>query len=451
MVEPDTRRAGGQRHLASADHAAHRGGEHQPAGRRGAGRQERVPGTRKRVAAIGTGNRQSHRHHQERRADPPQSKLPRSATQSSNSEPSSDSTARRRSASRSTPSPTPTSWQRPSASTQRSRRSNSAIPECTSPSFSISKASFEKRSRRSSTPPSTARCWPSVIILLFLHSWRSTLIVAVSLPVSVLGTLFAAYVLGYSLNIMTLGGLALAVGLIVDDAIVVIENIYRHMARGQTPMEAAETATAEIFSAVLASSITVITVFVPLVLIPGLQGLHLHAVRRDGHGRRRALARRRGDPGPDALVGDPAQAHRAQAKRLGERTGLIVAPTRVFRELSTRSTSASPVGTRACWHRRSTGPKRRLCRGRHRFCGHARRREVRRGENRAVSPLELELRSFQPADADRHRRFGHERNGRSTSKTACARIRAWPTSDRSWGRANSVSAERRSRTSPACR
>jgi HAE1 family hydrophobic/amphiphilic exporter-1 len=67
--------------------------------------------------------------------------------------------------------------------------------------------------------------------------------------------------------------LALAVGLIVDDAIVVIENIYRHMARGQTPLEASETATAEIFSAVLASSITVITVFVPLVLIPGLQGL----------------------------------------------------------------------------------------------------------------------------------------------------------------------------------
>ena len=112
-----------------------------------------------------------------------------------------------------------------------------------------------------------------LIIFLFLHSWRSTLIVAVSLPVSVLGTLFAAYVFGYSLNIMTLGGLALAVGLIVDDAIVVIENIYRHMARGQSPLEAAETATAEIFSAVLASSVTVITVFVPLVLIPGLQGL----------------------------------------------------------------------------------------------------------------------------------------------------------------------------------
>ncbi len=112
-----------------------------------------------------------------------------------------------------------------------------------------------------------------LIILLFLHSWRTTLIVAISLPISVLGTLFAAYIFGYSLNIMTLGGLALAVGLIVDDAIVVIENIYRHMSLGKSPRDAAESATAEIFSAVLASSITVITVFVPLVLIPGLQGL----------------------------------------------------------------------------------------------------------------------------------------------------------------------------------
>ncbi|MDQ2866261.1 MAG: efflux RND transporter permease subunit [Candidatus Eremiobacteraeota bacterium] len=112
-----------------------------------------------------------------------------------------------------------------------------------------------------------------VIILLFLHSWRTTLIVAISLPISVMGTLFVAYIAGYSLNIMTLGGLALAVGLIVDDAIVVIENIYRHMAAGKSPREAAETATAEIFSAILASSITVITVFVPLVLVPGLQGL----------------------------------------------------------------------------------------------------------------------------------------------------------------------------------
>ncbi|GAC1499594.1 MAG: efflux RND transporter permease subunit [Vulcanimicrobiaceae bacterium] len=112
-----------------------------------------------------------------------------------------------------------------------------------------------------------------LIILLFLHSWRSTLIVAVSLPVSVCGTLFAAYITHQTLNTMTLGGLALAIGLIVDDAVVVIENIFRHLDAGETPLDAARSATAQIFSAVLSSTITVVTVFVPLLLIPGLQGL----------------------------------------------------------------------------------------------------------------------------------------------------------------------------------
>ena len=112
-----------------------------------------------------------------------------------------------------------------------------------------------------------------LIILLFLHSWRSTLIVAVSLPVSVCGTLFATYITHQTLNTMTLGGLALAIGLIVDDAVVVIENIFRHLDEGESPLDAARNATAQIFSAVLSSTITVVTVFVPLLLIPGLQGL----------------------------------------------------------------------------------------------------------------------------------------------------------------------------------
>jgi len=112
-----------------------------------------------------------------------------------------------------------------------------------------------------------------LIILLFLHSWRSTLIVSVSLPVSVLGTLFAAYITHQTLNTMTLGGLALAIGLIVDDAVVVIENIFRHLDEGEAPLDAARNATSQIFSAVFSSTITVVTVFVPLLLIPGLQGL----------------------------------------------------------------------------------------------------------------------------------------------------------------------------------
>jgi HAE1 family hydrophobic/amphiphilic exporter-1 len=112
-----------------------------------------------------------------------------------------------------------------------------------------------------------------LIILLFLHSWRSTVIVAISLPVSVLGTMFAAYITHQTLNTMTLGGMALSVGLIVDDAVVVIENIFRHLDEGDSPLDAARNATTQIFSAVFSSSVTVITVFVPLLLIPGLQGL----------------------------------------------------------------------------------------------------------------------------------------------------------------------------------
>ena len=112
-----------------------------------------------------------------------------------------------------------------------------------------------------------------LVILVFLHSWRSTVIVAVSLPVSILGTLFVSYAAGESLNVMTLGGIALGVGLIVDDAVVVIENISRFLRAGNAPAAAAEKATTQILTAVVASSITVITVFFPLMLVPGLQGL----------------------------------------------------------------------------------------------------------------------------------------------------------------------------------
>jgi HAE1 family hydrophobic/amphiphilic exporter-1 len=112
-----------------------------------------------------------------------------------------------------------------------------------------------------------------LIILVFLHSWRATLIVSISLPVSVLGTLFVMYATHQSLNTMTLGGLALAVGLIVDDAVVVIENIFRHLDEGENALDASRNGTAQILSAVLSSTVTVITVFVPLLLIPGLQGL----------------------------------------------------------------------------------------------------------------------------------------------------------------------------------
>jgi HAE1 family hydrophobic/amphiphilic exporter-1 len=112
-----------------------------------------------------------------------------------------------------------------------------------------------------------------LIILIFLHSWRATVIAALSLPISILGTLFVMYATHQTVNVMTLGGLTLAVGLIVDDAVVVIENISRFLKTGMSQVDAAEGATTQILGAVIASTVTVVVVFFPLMMVPGIQGL----------------------------------------------------------------------------------------------------------------------------------------------------------------------------------
>ena len=112
-----------------------------------------------------------------------------------------------------------------------------------------------------------------LILLFFLRNVRSTLVVALSIPISIISTFALLYVCGFTLNTMSLGGLALATGLIADDAVVVLENIYRHYDRDKMrPAEAAIAGANEIFSAVIASTITIIVVFLPLLLIKGQAG-----------------------------------------------------------------------------------------------------------------------------------------------------------------------------------
>lgn len=112
-----------------------------------------------------------------------------------------------------------------------------------------------------------------LILLFFLRNVRSTLVVALSIPISVVSTFALLYMGGFSINTMSLGGLALAVGLIVDDAVVVLENIFRHIERDKkSATEAAISGTNEIMSAVVASTFTVIVVFLPLFLIKGQTG-----------------------------------------------------------------------------------------------------------------------------------------------------------------------------------
>ena len=113
----------------------------------------------------------------------------------------------------------------------------------------------------------------ALILLFFLRNVRSTLVVTLSIPISIISTFALIYVAGFSLNTMSLGGLALATGLIVDDAVVVLENIFRHVERDKlNAHDAAISGTTEIISAVMASTWTVMIVFLPLFLIKGQTG-----------------------------------------------------------------------------------------------------------------------------------------------------------------------------------
>jgi CzcA family heavy metal efflux pump len=110
------------------------------------------------------------------------------------------------------------------------------------------------------------------ILLLFLKSLRATLIAALSIPLSLIITFVFLYLTGDTLNLMSLGGLAVAIGLIIDDTVVVIENIARHLAEGQTGDAAVDRASREISGAVVGSTLTTILVFVPLAFVSGVVG-----------------------------------------------------------------------------------------------------------------------------------------------------------------------------------
>ncbi|MFZ0959377.1 MAG: efflux RND transporter permease subunit [Terriglobia bacterium] len=111
-----------------------------------------------------------------------------------------------------------------------------------------------------------------VVLFLFLREVRSTLIAAVSLPIAVIGTFFFMRVFNGTLNLMSLGGLAIAIGLVIDDAVVIVENIYRHLGLGDSPLRAAEQGTRELLGPVVGSTITTVVVFAPLSLLTGVVG-----------------------------------------------------------------------------------------------------------------------------------------------------------------------------------
>ena len=111
-----------------------------------------------------------------------------------------------------------------------------------------------------------------LVVFIFLRNWRATWISAVALPLSIIPTFAVMYVFGFSLNLITLLALAAVVGILVDDAIVEVENIVRHLRMGKTPIQAARDAADEIGVAVIATSFTLAAVFVPVAFMPGIPG-----------------------------------------------------------------------------------------------------------------------------------------------------------------------------------
>ncbi|WP_339700305.1 efflux RND transporter permease subunit [uncultured Roseivirga sp.] len=111
-----------------------------------------------------------------------------------------------------------------------------------------------------------------VIIFLFLRDWRTTIIPVMTIPISLIGAFFVMYIFGFSINVLTLLGIVLAIGLVVDDTIVVLENIYSKIEGGMEPEEAGIKGTNEIFFAVISTTVALVAVFMPVIFLQGLTG-----------------------------------------------------------------------------------------------------------------------------------------------------------------------------------
>lgn len=112
----------------------------------------------------------------------------------------------------------------------------------------------------------------AIIIFIFLRDWRSTIIPLVAIPVSIISAFFIMYLADFSINVLTLLGLVLAIGLVVDDAIVVLENIYSKIEKGMSPIEAARKGSDEIYFAVISTTVTLAAVFLPILFLGGITG-----------------------------------------------------------------------------------------------------------------------------------------------------------------------------------
>jgi HAE1 family hydrophobic/amphiphilic exporter-1 len=131
---------------------------------------------------------------------------------------------------------------------------------------------IERMSSKASTNILQGGILAMLLIFLFLRNLKPTLAIGITIPLSIVVTFIAFYMMGYTLNLITLGGLALGVGMLVDNAVVVIENIYRHLQEGMSPVEAARKGTVEVGLAIAGSTLTTVAVFFPMMFATGIAG-----------------------------------------------------------------------------------------------------------------------------------------------------------------------------------
>ena len=183
------------------------------------------------------------------------------------------STASRRWRSRSTSCPAPTRWRPPRASTPRCGSSRGASPTgWTTRSSTTPRRSSRSRSTRSINTLRDAVILVGIVVLVFLQDWKAMILPMIDVPVSLIGTFAIMAALGFSLNNLTLFGLVLAIGIVVDDAIVVLENIERLIATGLDSRTATIQAMEEITGPILAITLVLSSVFIPCCFLGGITG-----------------------------------------------------------------------------------------------------------------------------------------------------------------------------------
>ena len=163
----------------------------------------------------------------------------------------------------------------------RSRPRWNACPRASRRALSIGSSTTRPNSSRSPLPQYAKRLLEAIalvvlVVIVFLQRWRAAIIPVVAIPVSLIGTFAILLAVGYSLNNLSLFGLVLAIGIVVDDAIVVVENVERNLARGLTGLEAARTSMDEVGAALIAIVLVLCAVFLPTLFLNGLAGAFYH-------------------------------------------------------------------------------------------------------------------------------------------------------------------------------